>query len=349
MIATASAESARGLRRLRILTTHEKRHHPLWTQRTSLLPGWLQEFERTGNKPLGFWRGIYWGWKLFRASNGFDAVVTGSESPAHVFALLQKFMRHKRNRVVHVLIDFPWNPPTAFLPLVLKRLQYWFEAGVINKIIVLGGPEEVVSFATALRLRTEKFLFVPYHTTLFDCERCPGEGEYIFSGGDYTRDYASLIQVAKTLKHQFIIAARLRYYFEGLEIPENVKIVTTSPQEFEKLMAGAKMVVLPLTGGLLHAGGQTVLLNAMALGKPVVVTDDGLIQNYVTHGVTALLVPPGDPSALRDAILRLLDDRDLAKSLGQNARSAASRYSPAEFFERVFALVEECYSHDQMP
>jgi glycosyltransferase involved in cell wall biosynthesis len=62
-------------------------------------------------------------------------------------------------------------------------------------------------------------------------------------------------------------------------------------------MAGARLVVLPLKGGLLHSGGQQTYLNAMALGKPVIVADDCGADEYIMHNVTGIVLVPGDRAA----------------------------------------------------
>jgi glycosyltransferase involved in cell wall biosynthesis len=58
---------------------------------------------------------------------------------------------------------------------------------------------------------------------------------------------------------------------------------------------------------------------SMALGLPAVVTDVGGIRELVEDGKTALVVPPSDSQALANALLRILREPDLAKSLGQSA------------------------------
>lgn len=59
-----------------------------------------------------------------------------------------------------------------------------------------------------------------------------------------------------------------------------------------------------------------VLLEAMALAKPVVATDVGGIPEVVVDGVTGLLVPPGQPSRLAGALLRLLEDQSERLRMG---------------------------------
>jgi len=61
-------------------------------------------------------------------------------------------------------------------------------------------------------------------------------------------------------------------------------------------------------------------LEAMAMGKPTVVSNNGGLPDAVVDGVTGFVVPPGDIEKLSAAILRLLEDDELARRLGRNAR-----------------------------
>jgi glycosyltransferase involved in cell wall biosynthesis len=65
-----------------------------------------------------------------------------------------------------------------------------------------------------------------------------------------------------------------------------------------------------------EAQGLTIL-EAMALSRPVVASNVGGIPEMIEDGVSGLLVPPHEPSALADAILRLLRDHPLADTLGR--------------------------------
>lgn len=71
-------------------------------------------------------------------------------------------------------------------------------------------------------------------------------------------------------------------------------------------------------------GLPIALLEAMALGVPSVVTDVGGCGEAVRHGVDGLIVPPRDPAALADAVLRLLDDPELRGRMGAAAASRAA-------------------------
>jgi glycogen(starch) synthase len=97
------------------------------------------------------------------------------------------------------------------------------------------------------------------------------------------------------------------------------------------VLAYADLLVLPS----LYEELGTVLLEAMWLGRPIVASRTGGIPDVVTHGVSGLLVPPGDPEALACAIDRVLSSPDLAHQLGEAAREQAKDYDWEVLAERV--------------
>lgn len=76
------------------------------------------------------------------------------------------------------------------------------------------------------------------------------------------------------------------------------------------------MLVVPS----LTEGSPLVVLEAMAAGVPVVASDVGGIPDQIRHEREGLLVPPGDPKALEDALLCLLRDPAYARVLGEEGR-----------------------------
>lgn len=73
------------------------------------------------------------------------------------------------------------------------------------------------------------------------------------------------------------------------------------------------------------------ILEAMVLGLPVVATDVGGLGELVDHERTGLLVPPEDPRALADALVRVLTDRALAERLADAARAVRAEVDVASY------------------
>lgn len=89
----------------------------------------------------------------------------------------------------------------------------------------------------------------------------------------------------------------------------------------------------------LHEGLPYTLLEAMALGIPIVATRVGGLAEVIQDEGTGLLVPPQDPAALTRAILRLYEDPALRSRLGEQARLLQqTKYSLQAMTERYLAI-----------
>jgi glycosyltransferase involved in cell wall biosynthesis len=88
--------------------------------------------------------------------------------------------------------------------------------------------------------------------------------------------------------------------------------------DVDELLRESDLFVHPAVWG--EAFGLTIA-EAMASGCAVVASDVGGIPELIESGVTGLLVPPADEVALRGAIARLIDDRELRMRLSERARS----------------------------
>jgi glycosyltransferase involved in cell wall biosynthesis len=80
------------------------------------------------------------------------------------------------------------------------------------------------------------------------------------------------------------------------------------------------------------------LFEYMAAGRPIVAADLPSIREVLTDERNALLVPPGNPTALTAAIVRLKDDRDLGLRLAAQAAEDVREYTWARRAERLEAL-----------
>jgi len=95
-------------------------------------------------------------------------------------------------------------------------------------------------------------------------------------------------------------------------------------EKVAELFQRAKIVVLPY---IYHQGHSGVLNIAFAFGKPVVVTDVGDLPNLVDNGKIGLIVPPKDPEALAEAIVKLLKDDELRERMSKNSYKKAQELS----------------------
>ena len=165
------------------------------------------------------------------------------------------------------------------------------------------------------------------------------DGPVLAIGDDVSRDYATLLDVAGRFGRP--VSLRTRLVQPDPTLPPNVTVLSAvlSMAGYRDLIAAAAIVVLPLHPAG-NAGGVSALIQAMASGKAVVVAASPGIAEYVTHDVTALVVPCHDPAALCEAVLRLLSDTGLRCRLGAAARAwAVAHLSLEAWADRLETIV----------
>jgi len=98
-------------------------------------------------------------------------------------------------------------------------------------------------------------------------------------------------------------------------------IFTGHRSDIRDIMAAMDVVVIPS----LLEGFPMITLEAMAMEKPIVTTSIDGIMEQITDGREGLLIAPKSPPALAQAVKRLVDDPDYARSVGINARAKVVR------------------------
>jgi glycosyltransferase involved in cell wall biosynthesis len=142
----------------------------------------------------------------------------------------------------------------------------------------------------------------------------------LFIGGDDRGSRAEMVTLAKSL---------------GIED----RILWTgfcSPEQVSSYLACADIGVFPFSDGANEK--RTTLLTAIAFGLPIVSTRKEFASIFVDRE-NLLLVPPGDPVSLADAIEELINQKDLRDYLSANARSSSKQFS----WEKIGHATEDLY------
>jgi glycosyltransferase involved in cell wall biosynthesis len=160
---------------------------------------------------------------------------------------------------------------------------------------------------------------------------------------DRHKGLGTLLQAAALLPDvTFVIAGegperhRLEAEARALGVSERVSLPGFQ-RDPARLLASADVFVLPS----LLEGHPLSVLEAMAAGTPVVATSIPGTAEIVSHGVTGVLVPPGNPAALAAAVKELLEDRALAERLAIAGRELVRRRFTAGAMTRSVANVYE--------
>ncbi len=210
----------------------------------------------------------------------------------------------------------------AFVRYGLKRVD----------LVLTFSSIEVTRYRQQFKAGHTQFDFIPLGYD-FSSQPVSDEG-YIFSGGRSNRDYQTLVEAVKDNPVATHIVAQ-RHNLQGILLPDHIQAYYgVFGVEFDRFIANAHMVVVPLDRAD-ESSGQLVVLQAMAYGKPVIVTENAGILDYIEPGTDALVVPPHDSQALRRAILRISGDHDLWQQLSHAGQQRAQDYTLHRFAHRV--------------
>lgn len=148
-----------------------------------------------------------------------------------------------------------------------------------------------------------------------------------------------IIEQVPNVKFLIVGEGYLRSELEAIALKRGLKdyiIFTGFRRDIPLLTATFDIAVLPS----LFEGLGRVILEAMALGKPVVASNVGGIPEVVDNGVNGFLVPPEDKEALAKAISKLLKDQELRQEMGEKAkRSITDKFAA----ERMVKEIQKVY------
>jgi len=157
--------------------------------------------------------------------------------------------------------------------------------------------------------------------------------DYVLSvGDDVGRDFETLVRATERSSSRIKIKTRRPV---NSTLRPGIEIISSrlSYPEIRYLYSRCSFVVVPLNQTI-NASGVSTILEAGAMGKALIVSDNLAISDYIVPGETCLTVPCGDAAALQAAIERLSGDHVFRARLGSAARSfITSRFANRPFAE----------------
>jgi glycosyltransferase involved in cell wall biosynthesis len=305
-------------------------------------------------------------WLAFGRRNEADAILTDGE---HIGIPLALMLKLTGARTPHVTIGhritadkkrpfFRWLRVHSYISRIALHARTQFELGTRE-----------------LGIEPAKLALVPYQVdTEFWRPRDEPEERMICSAGLEFRDYPTLMSAVDGLDAQVVIGAashwsKRRNTAEEVGQPSNVTVDSFDYHALRSLYARSAIVVVPLDDTDFQAG-VTTILEAMSMGKPVVVTHSAgqtdvvedrrtvtrganprtrpasllravAAQAGVTLEPTGFYVPPSDPQALRRAIAYLLEHPEERARLGAAGRRTVEQLTTVDqYATRLCELVD---------
>jgi len=303
---------------------------------------------------------------------GIDCVLCDNENEAMVLALLLKLSKRRTALLTY-----------AITPAARKKCLFFLVArghSHVDRWLNYSGVQADL-LVTRRGVPRDRVQVVPSHTdALFfrpepiDAEQ-PAPRPYILAVGRQHRDYPLLVDATGDLPIDLVIDAssphtRWPDSLAGRTLPPSIRLVSLDSEQLRAAYASAAIVVVPTVESDFGAG-QTTLLEAMAMARPVVATRTagggdlladrrsvlrgglarptaGLFAGVYLPGVPDALGPhgyyvaPGDVDALRGVIRYLLDHPEEAAEMGRRGRALVLGALTIDHFrDRVVAAVSE--------
>ncbi|MEA2196505.1 MAG: hypothetical protein QOJ25_556 [Solirubrobacteraceae bacterium] len=283
---------------------------------------------------------------LFAASTRYDAVVTiRTDRGWRTLLLLRALLGRRRKLVALHFIDHPdraagmgrlvdraWRPvdrwATRRAVLVAQVLSEW----------------EVGRYATAFGVARERFSFIPFAWRMAAAGG-PGPDltaprDLVIASGRAFCDWPTVFAAAQTAEWRLFVicGGHDRALVERLNGDGRARIASDLPSErVHELLREAAVSVLPMyESGV--SQGHVRLCDAVDAGAVVVASRTRSLDGYVEEGRTAVLVTPGDTTALRAAIDRLLGDPAERERLARAAFERAGAWTWPHYLAAIEAL-----------
>ena len=298
-------------------------------------------------------------------SGRYDAIFADRESSGFALAALLK-LRRRRPRVI--MIGHLLSSPRKRWLFRALRLQATIDALIVHSSLQRDIAEQ------AYGLRSDQVALLPYQTDdrFWSPLSCAAKNQICSAGLEY-RDYATLVEAARDMSVDIVIAAASHWSkHKGVDsreaLPDHVHVKQLDYAALRQLYAESLFVVVPLHD-VENQAGITTILEAMAMGKAVIVSHTrgqtdvvrdrrrvsradetrptqpdwagALGASAETAGsATGIYVRPGDPDEMRRAIAFLIEHPDQARMMGANGRRLVKEtMSLDQFTERLSALI----------
>lgn len=266
----------------------------------------------------------------FFKSPNYDLVICADPRIGTLYGLLKRIIPQKTPVIIDQLI---LDDNNNFLT---KLKDIFYKIGLQSVTIITVNSSFEINYYKKRLSNNINFVFLPIPAEDFWFKRNIKSGNYIFSGGGEKRDFASLVEVAKKINHNFKIVTFSSNNLSDIKnIPPNCEIIyKVSNKKYIDLIGNSQFVVLPLLKSSKSAG-QTTLVQALCQGKKVVVADNPAILDYAKEN--CILYKPEDQNDLYEKINYLINSKKNTKTI--------KTYSYAVYDKKMGEIINLCLRH----
>ena len=266
--------------------------------------------------------------QLLAGRRSVDLVMSVFESSVLIPLLMRRIVGFKPKIAMWDIVpEETWKMRSRFQDVVVPRVDH---------IFLLAGAQRDYLQRRWQAAGKASVVWQHVDTGFFQPEAFHPKGPILAIGEDVGRDWTTFLRAISDLDIDVIIKTRRALDLSGVrrarvrQVRDKLSFVA-----LRDLYAQSRFVVVPVHETL-NVSGVGSVLEAMAMGKALVLSGSANMLDYVEAGTTALTVPVGDAAALRAAISSLATSDERVQSMGAAARERAVRlYSRSAFVSRM--------------
>ncbi len=280
---------------------------------------------------LSHWRGILGSLRQFRLSQSADFVIIGADVQIlwRICALAWLLPKPFKLVVADLVLSSPQTLMQRLKTAVWRVLLLQVDRFIVHQ-------HDLHGYTQHYGIRPDRSTYVPFKVNIWEDLQAglftPGDGGHLLCVGRSHRDFATFIKACEISGVPAMLArpstANARLHGTALlkeDLPANLKIVAEGDlYSWMQLIANCRALVLPISEKCISAAGASTMLDAMALGKPVIIADCPATRGVVSKEQVALC-PAGDPFALAVVMQQVFSDADLRERLGNAGRQFVSQ------------------------
>jgi len=269
------------------------------------------------------------GWQMLR-ERGYIYHILYGENTYHYLGMLNNVGRNRLVATYHLVpavfrdsVRIDWHIRQLSAVVCVGRSQLDFFANIVGEDKVFFVPHGI-----------DTEYFCPPQSTQ---QRNPN---LCIMVGNYLRDFATFRGVVELVAYrrpetQFV-AVIAEKNFKHLGCHPNLTLRTgISETELLQLYQSAAVMVMPLWDATANNG----ILEGLACGVPVVVTDVGSIGDYV-DAQCGILTPPHDSRAMAESVLKLLADPGQRQEMSEQARTQALQFAWPKVAQQMHSVYQ---------
>lgn len=278
---------------------------------------------------------------IFLHRNEYSRIVCWQQLHGLLFASLCKFF-HVRKRIDLTIMTLIYKPKTG---IAGKLWRKFYEFSLKNKYvdrIICFSEFECEYYSKLFDISLDKFKWTTFGVAdemdRFEItSKLPNNGGgYLLDVGRSNRDHNFLIDALDGSNYIAKIVDRT-FNANNTKNCEVIRNVTWS-DELYQLIANAFVVVVPLKDAHISSG-QTVFIQAMMFGKPIIVTETDTLSHYIEDKKNGLIISKSQDELLV-AIKALIDDSKMYSEMCQYARKKYEQvFTITAFGENVGSLL----------